>query len=112
MYKVLIDYLNHSGRMRIPGELIDMSEADAAPLIKIGAIEAIAVKSDESPTGSGDKDNKDKDPETGNTDDADPVQNDAQNDMQQQPDVSASTNNDAGSDASKTGKKESKTKAK
>lgn len=96
MYKVLIDYLNHNGRMRIPGELIDMQASDAAPLIKIGAIEAVPEKS---PPGSSDEDNKDKDPETGNTDDADPGQNDP-------------TNNEDGSDASKTGKKESKPKAK
>lgn len=43
MYKVLIDTLNHNGRKRQPGELIEMSEADAAPLLKIGAIVASAA---------------------------------------------------------------------
>lgn len=42
-YKVLIDTLNHNGRKRVPGELIEMDEADAATLIKIGAIEAVTV---------------------------------------------------------------------
>lgn len=79
MYKVLIDYLHHSGRLRVPGELVDMSEADAAPLIKIGAIEAVPEKSPD-PVDNGDGDPGD--------------------------------NGGGDSDASKTGKKESKTKAK
>ncbi|QOJ20353.1 MAG: hypothetical protein HRU77_06380 [Gammaproteobacteria bacterium] len=81
MYKVLIDYLNHGGRKRVPGELLDMSDEDAAPLIKIGAIEAVPEKSpDLVDDGGGSPDNN--------------------------------QTNGAGSDASKTGKKDSKTKTK
>lgn len=58
MYKVLIDYLNHGGRKRVPGELLDMSDEDAAPLIKIGAIEAVPEKSpDPGDDGGGNPDN-------------------------------------------------------
>lgn len=57
MYKVLIDTLNHAGRKRQPGELIDMSEADAAPLLKIGAV---AESPEESPA----PDQDGQDPET------------------------------------------------
>ncbi len=41
-YKVLIDTLNHNGRRRVPDELIELSEADAEPLLKVCAVKAIA----------------------------------------------------------------------
>lgn len=88
MYKVLIDYLNHGGRRRVPGELLDMSDEDAAPLIKIGAIEAVPEKSpDPVDDGNGDPgDNGGGPPDNNQT-------------------------NGGGSGAPKTGKKDSKTKA-
>lgn len=82
-YKVLIDTLNHNGRKRVPGELIEMAEADAAALIKIGVIEMMPEKSPKPDDNGGDDD-----PDNNQSDSA------------------------AGSDAPKTGKKESKPKAK
>lgn len=64
MYKVLIDTLNHDGRLRVPGELIEMGESDAMALIKIGAIEAVATVVDNPLSGSDDQGNQA--PETGN----------------------------------------------
>lgn len=40
--KVLIDTLNHNGRKRVPGELIEMEDGDVEPLIKIKAVEVVA----------------------------------------------------------------------
>jgi hypothetical protein len=113
-YKVLIDTLNHNGRKRVPGELLDMSDEDAAPLIKIGAIETLPVKVDPAPSGAGDQ-NTGAAAVTGGA--AEQSQNGStesggneakQNTLQGQP--AASANNAAVSDAPKTGKKESKPK--
>lgn len=97
MYKVLIDYLNHGGRRRVPGELLDMSDEDAAPLIKIGAIEAVPEKSpDPVDDGNGDPgDNGGGNP--GDNGGGPPDNNQT---------------NGGGSGAPKTGKKDSKTKTK
>lgn len=118
-YKVLIDTLNHSGRLRVPGELIDMNEADAAPLIKIGAI---AVTVNPQTSGPGDEDGQDnQNPETGSAvggateqaGSAESGDNEAkQNTVQEQFAGSASADSGAGSDAAKSGKKDGKSKAK
>lgn len=123
MYKVLIDTLNHNGRKRVPGELIEMDDVDAVPLIKIRAIEAAAtVAVNPLPPGLGDEgDTGNKDPKTDNTDSgnqAQPQTAAAQSDgidasqsaVQEQAVVSASANATAGSDAPKSGRKESKPK--
>lgn len=117
MYKVLIDTLNHNGRLRIPGELIAMDDVDAAPLIKIGAIETAATVADKQSQGSNDPGNTD--PKTGSDDDADPEQPQATaaqsggaDDAQEQPVASASAPASAGSDAPKSGRRDSKPKAK
>ena len=121
-YKVLIDTLNHNGRLRVPGELIDMNEADAAPLIKIGAIKTIAVAVNPQTSGPGDEDGQDnQNPETGSAiggateqaGSAESGDNEAkQNTVQEQFAGSASADSGAGSDAAKSGKKDGKSKAK
>ncbi len=114
--KVLIDSLNHDGIRRDPGDVIEMEVAQIEPLVRIGAVQIV---SEDPPS----LDPENKDPVPGDATGADPEQlqpNPAQTDnadanqtdVQQQPDVSASTHDDAGSDAPKTGKKESKSKAK
>ena len=114
--KVLIDHLHHDGIARRMGDLIEMNGSQIEPLVRIGAVQVVA---DDPPP----PDPEDKDPVQGDATDDNPEQpqpNPAptdnadanQTDVQQQPDVSASTNNDAGSGAPKTGNKASKSKAK
>lgn len=113
MYKVLIDTLNHNGRLRQPGELIEMDAVDAAPLIKIGAIEAAAVTVNPQPSGTGDQDMV-----TGNATitGGDPSQQQPGNNpeqstvVQQQPAASAQAGSGTAPGAPKTGRKDSKPK--
>ena len=110
-YKVLIETLNHDGRKRQPGELIDMSEADAAPLLKVGAVEvAAAVTTNPPPPDPGPDGAINDNPgqptvaQSGSTDTSGST-------VQKQPVISASDNSGVGSGDPKSGKKDGKTKA-
>lgn len=97
--KVLIDTLNHNGRKRVPGELIDIEDAGAAHLIKVGAAEV--AKEEPVPT------NPDKN--------QDPVSDSAEvseTGVTEKPDDVDKPADDASDKTSEKGKKDTKSKDK
>lgn len=98
--KVLIDTLNHNGRRRAPGELIEIDDADAAQLIRAGAAE-IAPEEKPAPF------NPD-----GNQNPVSDSADASKTNTQEKPDDVDKSANDADEETSDKGKKESKSKAK